>query len=270
MRESQTKPRQFDVHRDQSVLEEFERIISSPVGARGKGRTISRENPRLAFKIIWDHGPNTGNCINKIGDNPILHTYLADLMHAGWLQKIGKTSVGATGRAKASLWEITGKIGRNLADRRNSPPPATFIRVESIDDKSGRRLWTEIAETVRKYYRPKLAGLDPSDTADAMKRIGVEVDIMRESINSWTSASMQNSGATSASREKLRSACRMLGIKPPSAGRPIKIDRARRAMRNLAKAYHPDFNPGGADNFRKVMDAFHLVESYTDNKTKEA
>jgi hypothetical protein len=247
------------VPRDPAVLEEFYRIVSPSLKVNGvRGKPINREKLKLAFKIIWEHGPMTANRINKLGDCYWLHTYLDKIAQAGWIKRLGKASSGELGRAKSHLWEITGEIGTNVADKagwKAKEPKKIF------EDKPGRKLWPDIVEMLKQYYSPKLGGVDESTARSLLQCIEIEVDITRETINNKMSSTLQNSN-NSPSRQKFLTACKTLGVDPPRAGKPLKIEDVRRKMRKLARAYHPDVNAGGSDNFRKTIDSFNVIEAF--------
>jgi hypothetical protein len=125
-------------------------------------------------------------------------------------------------------------------------------------------MWPEMVARIQTYYTTKMAGSGDLSIAKMMSDIKVEVNIMRETLNGKAGSLLSSSG-DSPTRRSLLKAFNTLGINPPRAGQSIKLEEARKSMRKLARAYHPDVNPNGSDQFRKVIDAFTMIERFVED-----
>jgi hypothetical protein len=247
--------------RDPEILDAFMKIVYQDSKVE-KGP----DRRSLTFLTLWEHGPLSYDDVNRVGGCSILHQYLNGLEVSGWIHKSGKTETEkGSGRPHKALWDITGKVGvKGEAKRKSRKSSASSSNGTKTEDIAGRKMWPEMVARIQTYYTTKMAGSGDLSVAKMMSDIKVEVNIMRETLNGKAGSLLSSSG-DSPTRRSLLKAFNTLGINPPRAGQSIKLEEARKSMRKLARAYHPDVNPNGSDQFRKVIDAFTMIERFVED-----
>lgn len=153
---------------------------------------------------------------------------------------------------------------------KGEPEKVKFMQFNQSQD---REFWITFRATLSGYFEKKCEGLDPS-TVELLKR-GFETDLKVATeqflANVRRVQAREKSHAEVAliaiTRNKILEACTTLHMDPPSVGKPVDLEKARRQKKVLARAYHPDAN-GGDESLRSkyiaVMDAFQILEAYTE------
>jgi hypothetical protein len=255
------KPKLERTARDPEIMNSFMNIVYRE--SKNGGGPDRRS---LTFLTLWNHGPLSYDDVNRAGECNILHQYLNGLEVSGWIHKSGKIETGnEKGRAHKALWDITGKVGIKASRTKSKSIKSSesFRNVTKTNDIAGRKMWPEMVAMIQAYYTTKMAGSGDLSIAKMASDIKVEVDILRETLNSKAGSLLCSSG-DSPTRRNLIKALSVLGISPPRPGQSIKLEEARKSMRRLARAYHPDVNPNGSEQFHKVIDAFTTIERFVE------
>lgn len=247
------------IARDPAVLSAFMNIVyqNSKIGEGPDRRS-------LTFLTLWEHGPLSYDDVNRVGCCGILHQYLSGLEMSGWIHKSGKIETGnGKGYTHKALWDITGKVGVKGAQVKRKSRKASKSSNNEVktEDIAGRKMWPEMVAKIQAYYTTKMAGVGDLSVAKMMSDIKIEMAVLRETLNGKAGSLLSSSGDSPTRRNLLR-AFNVLGMNPPRAGQSIKLEEARKSMRRLARAYHPDVNPNGSDQFRKVIEAFTTIERF--------
>jgi len=153
---------------------------------------------------------------------------------------------------------------------KGEPEKVKFLQFNQNQD---REFWITFRATLSGYFEKKCEGLDPS-TVELLKR-GFETDlkvateqflanVRRAQAREKTHAEVALIAIT---RNKILEACTTLHMDPPSVGKPVDLEKARRQKKSLARVYHPDAN-GGDESLRSkyiaVIDAFQILEAYSE------
>lgn len=66
------------------------------------------------------------------------------------------------------------------------------------------------------------------------------------------------------SRLKVTTACKVLNLEPPKVGKPVDLEVAKKHQRAAMRAYHPDVNPNGREEFQAAVAAYETLVEYND------
>jgi hypothetical protein len=160
------------------------------------------------------------------------------------------------------------RLRRNTGAKRKKPRRSKH--------KDPRVLRTRVRDEVARYAAELHADLDSSTAEQLLGELEVDVNQMlddhsarvgRAKINAKRRDEQDDALYKSISRRRFNEACRTLNIPIPSPNKPIDLTVAKKAKRNLVRAYHPDL---GADNestraaYDAVIKAYRLIEQYAE------
>lgn len=135
--------------------------------------------------------------------------------------------------------------------------------------------WSELRESIRAHVAKKLPDADFIEVDPLWREFEIELQAVIDSFKNRLRyrQKYQEDTHRPIQRRKLREACEILHMDPPTKARPLDLNRARKQKRLLARTYHPDAH-GGDDSMREhyeaVLDAYRVIETWHhQNQTEE-
>jgi hypothetical protein len=237
-------------------------------------RNLIEKRMFATYEALSLHGPKTGKELDLMLDSEGPHGHVSALNKFGVTKTVGRR-LGKSGNY-SKLVDVTGTIPdqcitwtkyvKSPKKGKKTTNDANDAVEEALN--MGRGFWRKVREDMRAYYSPKVAGLDSMIAEQLLQSLDIDVATFNRMINNRFASVLQNTTGHPW-RKKLRGACQALGLNPPGAGKPLDLKLARRKMHKLAQQYHPDVNPRGEEMFRRVVDAFRVIEAYTQDPTGE-
>jgi len=138
--------------------------------------------------------------------------------------------------------------------------------------QSSRELWGAVRAAVKRVVDAELHGIGDVHMRDGLRsQIEIEINGMMSLLNSRIrnakqNASLNNAPVASAAseRKKLRGACHLLSVDPPSPGEYVDhavYVTAKKNFRRLAREYHPDVTGDAShDRYDAVVGAMRVIE----------
>ncbi len=254
------------------ILNETKRIHRDPAIRAAVTELVKSQKARETFLVVWEHGPLTARDVDVRGKDGTLHTYLAKLERVGWVKKVGKGVSQENGK-HAVLWDISGEVGEKFSHYKiRSERMNNYVSADSksIHIRISVNIWKDISAAVKRYGAPKLSGTNMATITAFQKGVDLDTVMYREMINVRLASAIRDDSNALSDRQVLIDACETLRLDPPRVGRPIDLKIARKKMKNLARAYHPDVNAHGAEHFQRVIAAFRIVEAFVNNHNGES
>lgn len=229
------------------------------------------------YETLVVHGPMTGDDLDAFLGSTGPHGHVSAFNWYGLTKKVGKKRSPVTGKS-SWLIDVTGKIpdphpsgkpiGYNTyqndsASRKQKPDDP----INKGEDESGRKAWNKLREMVQAYYMTRLKGVDDFSRDQFSKKLDIDLDTIRSLANSRLSNILKET--PDPTRSKLHRACRVLGLKEPRRNQQIDLKDARRKMHQFARQYHPDVNSQGGDMYRRIVNAFQIIETFVLGNNKE-
>lgn len=253
---------------DAKVERKVDAATRTRVLAEIVSRNLLERKLLLTYTAISEHGPVTGVELDAMigGQGP--HGHVAALRYFGLVETVGR-KVGNSGISSA-LIDVTDKVPEDRLDwktyRLISGKGGSSKNKDSNkaeDDKVGRGVWNKIRKDLHAYFRAAYVGLNAFTVDRLTRSLDVDISILRDAAVNRTASATREVDMLSGRRELLE-ACDLLGITRPGVGRPLDLKKARRKMHELARVYHPDVNVNGAAMYRRIIEAFDVIETFTE------
>lgn len=165
--------------------------------------------------------------------------------------------------------------------KKGSPPGAKRKAIRGkpkVSAGADTILVSKIRKEISQYLSLRLHNVDPILKEQLIRETAVEVRILlrdfdvkaRRLIGMYDAAAKADAAV---SLKEVGEACHTLNMDPPSAGKPVDMDLAKKQKKRLARLYHPDAHSGeDAEHMRAkfdtVMSAFERLEQYNENLKK--
>ena len=140
-------------------------------------------------------------------------------------------------------------------------------------ERPERQLYASLRQLIYDYLKTELATASDDEAREIAADFELDVQLSLELLVTRLQRQRRYQGsvvelAEATERRKLREAYQALSLSPPTRRAPVSLRRVKRQFRRLAKVYHPDRQPPGADvsavvpKFQAVTDAYHFICDY--------
>ena len=174
--------------------------------------------------------------------------------------------------ALAKVLQVFDKLPSRKDGTRHKPVRKIHRKKKASPDAD--TFWSQLRESIREHVAEKLPDCDFIEMDPLWREFEIDLQTAIVSFQNRINyrQKQQEKIVEPIKRRKLREACEILHMDPPTKARPLDLHKAKKQKRLLARTYHPDAH-GGDDSMREhyeaVLDAYRVIETWHHQNHKE-